>query len=79
MLIDSNIIIYSTQPKHEALRELVRTHVPAVSVISYIEVLGFHNLKEAERHLLRQFFGAVEILPLSGPVAETAKGVVSRG
>jgi predicted nucleic acid-binding protein len=72
MLIDSNIIIYSALPKHEALRELVRTYAPAVSVISYIEVLGFHSLKETERHLLQQFFGAVEILPLSGPVAETA-------
>lgn len=72
MLIDSNVIIYSTQPEHGALREFVRTHGPAVSVISYIEVLGFHRLTAMERDLLKRFFGAAEVLPLSDPVVEVA-------
>jgi len=72
MLIDSNIIIYSTQPQHEALREFIRIHTPVVSVISYIEVLGFHGLTETERRLLGQFFHAAEVLPLSDSVVETA-------
>ena len=73
MLIDSNVIIYSTQPEHGALREFVRTHGPAVSVISYIEVLGFQRLTDMERDLLKRFFGAAEVLPLSDdPVVEVA-------
>jgi len=72
MLIDSNIIIYSTQPAHEALREFIRARAPAVSIISYIEVLGFHRLSETERILLDQFFHSAEVLPLCDSVAEAA-------
>jgi hypothetical protein len=43
MLLDSNIIIYAAQPEHAALRQFIETHTPAVSVISYIEVLGYYK------------------------------------
>ena len=49
MLLDSNIIIYAAQPEHAALRQFIETHTPAVSVISYIEVLGYHKLTEDDR------------------------------
>ena len=39
MLIDS-IIIYAAQPDNTALREFVAQHVPAVSAVSYVEVLA---------------------------------------
>ena len=45
---------------------------PAVSVISYIEVLGYHQLKEEERGFFEQFFQAAQILPLSDEIAERA-------
>lgn len=43
-----------------------------VSVISYIEVLGFHRLQESERVLLEQFFEVAEVLPLSDRVVQCA-------
>ena len=72
MLLDSNIIIYAAEPDHADLRQFIAEHSPAVSVISHIEVLGYHRLKQPERLLLEQFFRAAEILPLSGATVEQA-------
>ncbi len=72
MLLDSNILIYAAQPQHTDLRQFIATHAPAVSIISYIEVLGFHRLQESERELLERFFQAAEILPLSDAIVQQA-------
>lgn len=70
MIIDSNVLIYAAQPEHDVLRQFIREHAPAVSVVSYIEVLGYHRLQEVERRLLEKFFRAAEILPLSDAIVE---------
>jgi len=72
MLLDSNIIIYAAQPEHAALRQFIETHAPAVSVVSYIEVLGYHKLTEEDRQFLEQFFQTAERLPLSEAVVQWA-------
>jgi predicted nucleic acid-binding protein len=72
MLLDSNIVIYATRPEHAALRQFIAEYAPSVSVISYIEVLGFHRITEAERQHLEQFFGAADVLPLSDAVVSQA-------
>jgi len=72
MLLDSNIIIYAAQPEHAALRQFIETHTPTVSVISYIEVLGYHKLTEDDRPFLEQFFQTAERLPLSESVVQWA-------
>jgi predicted nucleic acid-binding protein len=72
MLLDSNIIIYAAQPEHVALRQFIETHAPAVSVISHIEVLGYHKLKEDDRQFLEKFFQTAESLPLSEAVGQWA-------
>ncbi len=72
MLLDSNIIIYAAQADQAALRQFIAEHAPVVSVVSYIEVLGYHGLSEADRSFLEQFFQATEILPLSDPVVQRA-------
>jgi len=56
MLLDSNIVIYSAQPENEFLRRLIAEKVPAVSAVSYVEVLGYHRLAEAERRYFESFF-----------------------
>jgi hypothetical protein len=65
MLIDSNIIIYASRPEYAELRRFIAEHAPAVSAISYVEVLGYHKLTEA-------FFAAAPILPLSSAVLDQA-------
>ena len=72
MLLDSNIIVYATLPEHEALRLFIAQNVPFVSIISYVEVLGYHRLTAIDRQLLQRFFSAAEILPLTNDVAEEA-------
>ena len=49
MLLDSNSIIYAAQPEHAALRQFIEMHTEAVSIISHIEVLGYHKLTEDDR------------------------------
>ncbi len=72
MLLDSNIIIYAAQAEYSALRQFIETHTPAISVISYIEVLGYHKLTEEDQKFLEQFFQTAERLPLSETVVQWA-------
>jgi len=72
MLLDSNIIIYAAQPEHAALRQFIKEHAPAVSVISYIEVLGYHRLNNDDRQFLEQFFQAAQMLLLSDGIVQWA-------
>ena len=72
MLIDSNIIIYAAQPANGVLREFIAEHAPAVSAVSYVEVLGYHRLAEQERQHFETFFAAAPVLPLSQDVLDQA-------
>jgi predicted nucleic acid-binding protein len=72
MLIDSNIIIYSAQPPYADLRRFIAIHAPAVSAISYVEVLGYHRLIEQHRQHFVQFFRTARVLPLSQAVLDQA-------
>ncbi len=72
MLIDSNIVIYAARPEHEFLREFIAEHAPFVSAVSYVEVLGFHRLDEADRLQLQAFFDAATLLPITPAILEEA-------
>ncbi|MEA5625434.1 type II toxin-antitoxin system VapC family toxin [Nostoc sp. UHCC 0251] len=72
MLLDSNIIIYSAQPENAQLRELIAEYVPAVSALSYLEVLGYHLLKEEQRQYFEEFFQVAQVLPISQDVLNQA-------
>jgi predicted nucleic acid-binding protein len=68
MLLDSNIIIYAAKPEHADLRKFIADHVPAVSAVSFVEVLGYHRLTAAERQHFEEFFAAATVLPISEAV-----------
>ena len=72
MLLDSNVIIYAARPEHAALREFIADHAPAVSIVSRIEVLGYHKLTEGDRQSLERFFGLAETLPLTETIVNSA-------
>lgn len=67
MLIDSNIIIYAVQPTHTVLRQFIATHAPAVSAVSYVEVLGYHGLTPAEKQHFEAFLQRLPSFPLRNP------------
>jgi predicted nucleic acid-binding protein len=72
MLLDSNLIIYSSQPEHGALRRFIAEEVPYLSVISKVETLGYHEHGENEKQFLEEFFDAAEVLPVSQSVVTVA-------
>lgn len=57
MLLDSNIIIYAIQPDYGKLRNWITNNNVGVSSITLLEVLGYHNLKTADKHDFEELFG----------------------
>jgi predicted nucleic acid-binding protein len=72
MLIDSNIIIYASLPEYAGLREFIAAQAPAVSAVSYVEVLGYHDLTATEESLFRDFFAVSTVLPIDQAVLDRA-------
>jgi predicted nucleic acid-binding protein len=72
MLVDSNILIYAAQPGYAQLRRFIADHAPAVSAVSYVEVLGYHQLDDEDRQYLEEFFRLAQVLPLSQAVLDQA-------
>ena len=72
MLIDSNIIIYASQPQYGNLRKFVAENAPFVSAVSYVEVLGFHRLTAEEKTHYEEFFAVSTVLPVTQSVLEQA-------
>ena len=72
MLIDSNILIYAAQPAHTSLRQFIADRAPAVSAVSYVEVLGYHQLDNQTQQYLEEFFRLARVLPLSQAVLDRA-------
>ena len=72
MLLDSNIIIYATQPEHDEIRKFIAENTPAVSSISYVEVLGYHRLTDQDHQYFERFFQLALILSISDSVLKQA-------
>ena len=72
MLLDGNAIIYSIKPEFSRLRKLIAERNPAVSAISYVEVLGYNRLTTSDVRDFMEFFDAAEVIPVSQPVLEQA-------
>ncbi|MEC4896065.1 MAG: type II toxin-antitoxin system VapC family toxin [Oscillatoria sp. PMC 1051.18] len=72
MLLDSNIIIYAAQLEHEDLRRFIAENYSFVSALSYVEVLGYHQLTEEERFYFEEFFQITQVLPISQAVINRA-------
>ena len=72
ILLDSNLVIYATQPNNEEVRAFLRANGHAVSAISLVETLGFHRLGNEEREELERFFGRTPIHPLTDAVLQEA-------
>ena len=71
-LLDSNIIIYATAPENEWLRTWLEVEQFAVSQISQIEVLGYHQITPEEITDLQEFLYSSNVLPVSDEAANKA-------
>jgi len=72
MLLDSSIIVYAAEPGYDALKKFIAEHEPVVSVISKVEVLGYHKLSLENRKKLETMFQSLPILPLSDEIIDRA-------
>ena len=71
-LLDSNIIIYATEPENEWLRVWLEAEPFAISLISRIEVLGYPQITGEEIHDLQEFLLASSVLFMSDETADRA-------
>lgn len=70
MLVDSNIIIYAAEANGDKCRDFIRLHSPSVSVISQIEVLGYHKLSDIDKLLLEQIFQTLTPIAITTPIVQ---------
>lgn len=72
MLVDSNILIYATKPEHSGLRQWLIDALPKVSVISKVEILGYHKLHSTEKAALAELLNSLELIYLTPSCYEIA-------
>lgn len=71
-LLDSNIIIYAASPDYAGLADFLEQKKLAVSMISYIEVLGYHKLTTQAKDDLESFFAATKVVQVTDEIAQKA-------
>ena len=71
-LLDSNIIIYSPYPNYAHLRSLVSDSNNSVSIITMVEVLGYHQLTSAHKKYFENVFKMLKVIDLDFKIIQTA-------
>ncbi|SOD81565.1 type II toxin-antitoxin system VapC family toxin [Spirosoma fluviale] len=74
MILDSNIVIYSTQPNYIGLARYLQANqnIVRVSLISTLEVLGYSRMSAKDKLTFDAFFGSIDILPISREIINEA-------
>lgn len=72
IILDTNIIIYASLPDFTYLRHLIQNPTNAVSLISKVEVLGYHSLKEEDKILFQAVFETLHLLPVNTLIVDKA-------
>ncbi len=72
MLIDSNLIIYATQPHYVQLRGWLVDNATHYSAVSRLETLGYHRLGDAEKLAIMAILENLDILMISAIALEIA-------
>lgn len=72
MLADSNLIIYAASGNYPDLMDWFAKYKPAVSAISLVETLGYHELQEKDKRFLEDFFSALIVYYPNPEIFQTA-------
>jgi toxin FitB len=74
MLLDSNIIIIASKLTNIDLLNKLRAtdNDYKASIITQIEVVGYHQLKSSEKLFFENFFKSILVLPINENVARKA-------
>lgn len=71
-LIDSNLIIYFAKPEFSWLSDDILTNESQCSVVSKIEVLGYHKITVSANTFFELYFENITILPLTVNIIDEA-------
>ena len=71
-LADSNILIRAASVPGHPLQDWLLNNLPAISVVTRIEVLGFHRLRSGEDALLRALLASFDEHPIGAQTASLA-------
>ncbi|MSQ51630.1 MAG: type II toxin-antitoxin system VapC family toxin [Betaproteobacteria bacterium] len=74
-LADSNVLIRAAALPGHPLQDWLLTHLPAISVVTRIEVLGYHRLRPGEEILLRVLLSSFNEYPIGARTAALAIGL----
>ena len=72
MLVDSNILIYATKPEHAELRQWLLDALPKASIISKVEILGYHKLQPTGKVALTELLNNLDVVYLTPASYEIA-------
>ena len=72
ILLDSNILIYSASEQHKDLRELIKKSEAVCSIISKLEILGYHKITAEQIKYFEAVFKVIDILPIPDEVINQA-------
>lgn len=75
MLIDSNLIIYATQPHQRQLRRWMVEQATHYSIISRLETLGYRRLSDAEARSIEAVLAQLERVVIDDAIVERAIGL----
>ena len=74
-LADSNILIRAAALPGHPLQDWLLEHLPAISVVTRIEVLGYHRLRPDEEILLQVLLSSFDEYPIGARTAALAIGL----
>ncbi len=71
-LVDSNILIYASQEGYDRVATFIAENLPSVSILTKIEVMGFHQLDQTVTNNFEKLFGTLQVIPLTDIIANKA-------
>jgi predicted nucleic acid-binding protein len=72
ILIDSNLLIYAARPEFAQLRDWLSMRECGVSLVTKIEVLGFHKLSITDKAFFESIFSVLRVFPITSALADDA-------
>ncbi|MBF0125464.1 MAG: type II toxin-antitoxin system VapC family toxin [Magnetococcales bacterium] len=75
MLLDSNVVIYAFDPAYPQVADFFVGKTFRVSLITRLEVLGYHRLSQRDSDRFTQFFNTLDTIAVAADVIECAVGL----
>ena len=72
LLLDTNILITDIVGNHPEVHPIIEDNDIYISIITKIELLGYHGISEKEEKIIREFLDMIHIIPLHETISDIA-------